>query len=131
MMSEVEYQRAARQEAHDADVKATLDPLMGHVNGGLSADDIGRYLMNEHPTLAGQLAKGVALGIIRRTMRDEKWRPFDKTWERGRACTESTGKVIEIGQGEVLILPPHHEHDGRFSCETIVGAELVARQAFI
>jgi hypothetical protein len=104
------------------EVEAAMEPVMKLVNGSsVGPDDIARFIMNEHPTLVGQLVKGVALGVMRRTMYDSNWKPYDPTIGKGRrmACLERLDK------------PEHPEHDGRFSCDTVIGAELMARQGFI
>jgi hypothetical protein len=111
--AQAEERRVMRRQ-HTTEV---MDPILREVNsmgGGVSPDDIADYLMHEHPTLTGQLAKGVALGIMRHATRNPEWRPGDR-WTTD----------CPIG-GE-----PHPIHDGRIDCRTVIGADLMARQSFI
>ena len=115
-----------------------VDQLGRFANGMQSeqADAFATALANEHPTLAGQIAKVVALGIMRRAMYDPSWKPYDRTTTGDKArrvcAVHLPGRLLELGgQGDALRLPEHPEHDGRFSCELVVGSELASRQFFV
>lgn len=112
--------RKAQNVANDA-----VAALSDAINGRTNADALANALMHEHPTLLGQIAKAVGIGVMRRTVRDETWRPFDTTVggpERIRACS-----LPAIGINNTQ----HPEHDGRLDCATVIGADLMARQSFI
>jgi hypothetical protein len=115
-----------RQRDIETTARQWVDQLGHFVNGMQSdqADAFATALANTHPTLLGQIAKAVAIGVMRRTMYDPEWRPWDSTSKRPR-CTIAGGMV----SGSNVL--PHPEHDGRLSCNTVVGAELMARQQFI
>ena len=113
-----EYRKGVRQREIEATAKQWVDQLGHFVNGMQSdqADAFATALSNEHPTLLAQIAKAVAIGVMRRATYDPTWRPFDGY---DRACTEGGSK------------PVHAQHDGRLSCDTVIGAELMSRQFYI
>jgi hypothetical protein len=112
----------------DANVKwdavVTADELvekLAHFANGMSqeqANALAVALAHTHPTLLGQIAKTVAVGVMRRATRDIRWRPFDG-YADADACQEPNLK------------PRHAAHDGRLSCDTVIGAELMAHQQYI
>lgn len=121
---------ARRQYAQRKAIEEALEALSRATNGG--SGDASRVIADElariHPTLSGQIAKGIAIGIIRRSLREE-WSPFGDT---GRPCPESGRHVVYgIGGGQDVPLPVHADHDGRHSCELVIGAEWMARQGYI
>lgn len=112
-------------QAYEAEQQAKIDmDTLSHRVNGMSHVYIDAYanaLANEHPTLSGQMAKAFAIGIVRRAVRDEAWKPWD-TWER--TCPiERTGMRSELTE--------HPDHDGRHSCELVAGAVLMARQFYV
>lgn len=109
--------------------EAVLDDVYRDLNRGSQSVDYANVIVREHPTLTGKLAKAVGLGIMRHTMRDLTWRAFDKTTDVP-TCGAS-GQTVELGNGERFALPKHPVHDGRWDCQTVFAAELLARQSFI
>jgi hypothetical protein len=127
---------------------AQLESLLSDfVNVGFGRE-IGAFanaLAIEHPTLVGQIAKAVGLGVMRRTL-GTAWGPADRTWyESGEAnalgfrepqfivrgrCSGAEG-VHPLYGSQMTPTADHPTHDGRLECQTIVGAELMARQALI
>lgn len=104
-----------------------LAPVISGINAMSSSagDALALAVMREHPTLAGQLGRGVALGIMRAVMGNPDWKPYDSTIRKQpedppmhRACM-------------IPSVLSHPDHDGRFSCELVIGAELMARQGFV
>lgn len=97
--------------------------LSAFVNGSRhSASDFSDAVANDHPTLVGQMAKAMAIGVMRRATYNPEWRPYDPLWtEDNRICDVDT-------KGE---FPKHAFHDGRLDCATIIGASLMARQSYI
>jgi hypothetical protein len=109
----------------EARAKALVDHI-GHFVNGMSSDQADAFataLANEHPTLLGQIAKAVGIGVMRRATH-EHWRPFD-AYER--SCRQSHMIYSGFPQG----VPAHADHDGRLDCTTVIGAELMARQSYI
>ncbi len=107
--------------------------LASMVNGGRveTVEGFANALSNDHPTLSGQIARAVALGIMRRCRYDPTWRAFDPLWKEGDPiCTEpmATRSSEEFGGSP---LPKHGVHDGRLDCTTVIGAALLARQSCI
>lgn len=131
---------AARDEArkHDAEkaAQALVDQLGKFVNtmNDVQFDAFATALANEHPTLLGQIAKGVGLGIMRRATRDPHFRPFGISVEPGDPlCRVHEGRdhYVTLGvRGGQFAMPPHREHDGRLDCATVIGAEMLAWQSF-
>lgn len=115
-MGYVDNSETSIAEAWDALSRATN-------RGGRRA--IPAEAMREHPTLLGQIAKGVAIGVVRRSERDEEWKPWDGFDQlcripRGVNYAEFSDKAWE-----------HPDHDGRLDCATVVGAVLMSRQSYI
>lgn len=105
-----------------AKVETAYKAISDAINGGGygdAKDMLANLVANEHPTLSGQLAKAVALGIMRRSVRDETFRAFD-TWER-----DCTVKPVSADN------PPHPDHDGRHSCVLVIGSMLAAQQFYV
>jgi hypothetical protein len=118
---ETPHERQARREWEAEQKAKELVEQLGRFVNGMSSegkDAFATALANEHPTLLGQIAKAVGIGVMRRAEYDPKWQPFEQGI-RAR-CRLGTQTAI-----------PHPEHDGRLDCTTIVGAELMARQSFI
>lgn len=123
-MGECPVLRAAERKVVAEEAADALVKQLGHFVNGMSheqADAFATALANEHPTLLGQIAKAVGIGVMRRAVYDPAWKPFDK-YER---------KCPGFGFGPYEKKPEHAEHDGRLSCDTVIGAELMAHQAFI
>jgi len=90
-----------------------------HFANGMSREQqqaFAEALASDHPTLIGQVAKVVALGVMMRATRNPEYRPYDTIED---ACTVSLDNAS------------HPSHDGRLDCNTIIGAGLMARQSFI
>ena len=102
-------------------VKAAFKVISDAINGGWgdAKDFLAIEVANEHPTLSGQLAKAVATGIMRRSVRDPEWKN-GMGWERD--CTERPVSVEN---------PPHPDHDGRHSCQLVIGSMLAAQQWYV
>lgn len=113
-----ETRRHAERVAQARDAFKVLSDI---INGGSSegVDIIATLVANEHPTLSGQFVKAGALGIMRRSVRDLSFRPFD-SWEVD--CREKPMSADN---------PPHPEHDGRHTCHLVIGSMLAAQQALI
>ena len=115
---------AERRKAKAEAEAAELVNHLGHFVNGMSheqADAFATALANEHPTLLGQIAKSVGIGVMRRATYDPEYKAFAK-YER---------KCPGFGFGPYEKKPEHAEHDGRLSCDTVIGAELMAHQSFI
>jgi len=112
-----------RKAKAEAKATALVEDLSHFVNGmnHEESDAFATALANEHPTLLGQIAKAVGIGVMRRATYDPEYKPFGK-YER--VCSISFHD--DLGHDV-----PHADHDGRLSCATVVGAELMARQSFI
>lgn len=117
------------QKAGETAIKVheAFDAISRAVNGGWgdAKDMLAMEVANEHPTLAGQIAKAVAIGIVRRAERDPEWKPWDRFDQlcripRNVNYSEFSDKAWE-----------HPDHDGRIDCSTVVGSILVARQSYI
>lgn len=122
-MSEYKSAEVRQYEAEQA-AQALVDQITRFVNvmgADVERDAFATCLANTHPTLLGQIAKAVGIGVMRRAVRDPEWRPFDK-YEQ----TCSNGFPSPYGENV-----RHSGHDGRLDCNTIIGAELLARQSFI
>ena len=104
--------------------------LADHINCFSENDDLINALANEHPTLLGQIAKAVGIAVMRRAVRDEKWRPFDRTTRAGYDCVP-VENVESWWGSEHFLMPIHTQHDGRLDCQTVIGAELMSRQSLI
>jgi hypothetical protein len=106
-----------------AKAEALVEQLGRFVNGmnHEESDAFATALANEHPTLLGQIAKAVGIGVMRRSVYDPTWKPYDR-YPRGcpTAFHDDSGNSVY-----------HSDHDGRLSCATVVGAELMARQSYI
>jgi hypothetical protein len=96
------------------------------VNGQFSYDDLADALTAEHPTLLGQIAKGVGTGVVRRSDYNPAWKPWDG-FTRPLCTIERNVNYIDFTDASW----EHPEHDGRLDCSTIVGAILMARQSYI
>lgn len=117
-----EMARARRDHQAEEKAKALVEQLGKFVNGmqDVEADAFATALANEHPTLLGQIAKAVGIGVMRRSVYDPAWKPYD-SYDRGcMDYRDPEGNPIR-----------HAMHDGRLSCTTVVGAELMARQGYI
>lgn len=111
-----------RTEAAEAAVKN----LSNAVNGGADRDAIATAISGEHPTLAGQIAKAVGIGIVRRADYNPTWKPWDR-FSRP-LCTLPRGVNYSAFSDEAWA---HPDHDGRLDCSTVVGALLMARQSYV
>lgn|SRR5574340_349175 len=114
---------AEQESRHDQQVRkaaTAVHDLFAYVNGIGDVDALADAIASEHPTLIGQLAKAVGIGVMRRTLRDSTWQPYDRT----------TGEP-DCREGYQAGKPLHPSHDGRLDCDTIVGATYIARQSFI
>lgn len=110
----------ARRDAEtERKVEEAFDTLISAINGGLGKSSLANLVARQHPTLSGQLAKFVALGIMRRSTRNENFRAFD-SWEMDCRVKPFTADN-----------PPHPDHDGRHDCQTVIGAMLMAGQSYI
>ena len=105
---------------HDA-VTAAFEAISKAVNGGYGdgGDMLANLIANEHPTLSGIIAKSVALGIMRRAVRDLEFKPFGQ-WDRD--C-----QLYPMSADN----PPHPDHDGRHSCKLVIGSMLAAQQFYV
>lgn len=122
MMNEFERQLAAEK---------AVDALSREVNSFSNGwDDLGTAFANIHPTLLGQIAKAVAVGVMRRTVRDPEWKPFDRVKD-AMLCDEGQTSFRFGTEATLVSMPAHAVHDGRLNCTTVIGAELMARQSFI
>jgi hypothetical protein len=121
-MTDYAYEAAVRQLRDEQEAKELVDRLGRFVNGMSreKADAFATAIANEHPTLLGQIAKFVAVGVMRRATYTD-WNPYDR-YER--SCQEGfpspTGERVR-----------HADHDGRLSCETVIGAEQMAKQFYL
>jgi len=95
----------------------------------LYGETVAEALSHEHPTLLGQVAKFVGIGVMRRTIRGP-WKPFSPKPADILWCNRENVTTI-LGTDVRLDSIPHPEHDGRLDCSTIIGAELIARQSLI
>jgi hypothetical protein len=117
------YEQARREAEIEREAKGLVEQLGRFANGmsGAQRDAFSNALANQHPTLIGQLAKAVGVGVVRRAQYDPEWKPFDPIRTEGhRLCTVRPD----------LNLEPHDDHDGRLDCTTVVGARLMAQQSF-
>lgn len=113
----------ARKRVEDA-----FEVVSKAINGGYGSAIyfLADALSNDHPTLAGQFAKAVGIGIVRRADYNPEWKPWDTytrplcTIPHGVNYAEFSDKAWE-----------HPDHDGRLDCSTVVGAILMARQSYI
>jgi hypothetical protein len=125
----------AERHKYEAEQKAQalVKELTRFVNGMSreESDAFSTALANDHPTLIGQVAKAVGIGVMRRVMYDPEWKAYDDTIADRRQCAQRWVFVNVGATGPKGIEVPHTEHDGRLSCETVIGAELMARQGFI
>ena len=96
------------------------------INGAFGYKDLGLALANEHPTLLGQIAKGVGLGVVQRSDYNPDWKPWDG-FTRPLCKIERNANYIDFTDASW----EHPEHDGRLDCSTIVGALLMARQSYV
>src|SRR4029079_4494000 len=108
-------------------VSEAFETISRAINGGWgdAKGMLSNEVANEHPTLAGQLAKAVAIGIVRRAVRDPKWKPFDGFDQLCHIPRNSNYNAFSM---ESWV---HPDHDGRIDCSTVVGAILMARQSYI
>lgn len=115
-----DIERARADAAAEQAIKDAYRVLHNAINGSrIDARNIlANLVADEHPTLSGQFGKAVALGIMRRSVREE-FRPFD-SWEHD--CREKPFTADN---------PPHPEHDGRHSCQLVIGAMLMAQQFYV
>jgi hypothetical protein len=118
------YERCAtcdKVRATQERVEAAFKVVSDAINGGYgdAKDMLANLVANEHPTLSGQFAKAVALGIMRRSVRDETFRPFD-SWDRDCQLYPMSAEN-----------PPHPDHDGRHSCKLVIGSMLAAQQFYV
>jgi hypothetical protein len=117
---------------HEAEKKIedAFEIISRGVNGGWGdvKGKLAELIANEHPTLSGQIAKAVAIGIMHRAVYDPAWKPYDKY---DRYCTNPQPTNLIFGDGTGVTMPQHADHDGRFSCELVIGAELMARQWYV
>jgi len=127
---------ARRAEAARLEAQALVDAL-GHFANGMSgqkAEAFADALANEHPTLLGQIAKYVGIGVMRRATRDPLWKPYASGPLPGdtslRQCVDGQRRDVRT-MFDLFMDPKHCEHDGRLDCDTVVGAELMARQSFV
>jgi hypothetical protein len=116
-------EKARRQQALEKEAEALVASLTKFVNGMSreATDALATALANEHPTLSGQVAKAVGMGIIRRSTRNPDWKPGQPT-----VGGESGVRYCESSQPAI-----HPEHDGRHTCETVVGAYWMSHQPLI
>ena len=114
---------ARRQYDAEQKAKKMVDELGHFVNGmhDVEADEFANALANEHPTLLGQIAKAVGIGVMRRATHTG-WRPFAEL-DESLVCPMQVDYAGNFAR--------HAAHDGRLDCTTVIGAELMARQSFI
>lgn len=98
-----------------------VDQLSHLVNGSVDIDALASLLANEHPTLLGQIAKAVAIGVVRRADYNPAWKPFEDF--KSPACT--------LYPDHRPAFEAHPDHDGRLSCELVVGSLHAARQFYV
>ncbi len=118
--TETDRVREARARVTRARAETLVQDLGSFCNA-MSGDQIDAFataLAAEHPTIVGQIAKAVGMGVMRRATREPGWKPYDPM----AATTPRCG--IEGATD-------HAVHDGRLNCSTVRGAELMARQSFI
>ena len=113
------------------DATAAIDVMANVTNGHVGLDEVATAIMNEHPTRVGQIAKAVAIGIMRRATNNPAWKPFDNYGAAKLCDIEQALRPVAFGDGDSISLPAHPRHDGRWDCTTVVAAELMARQSFI
>lgn len=92
-------------------------------------DKVAEAIRHEHPTLIGQMAKAVAVGVMRRTLR-ETWKPYG-VFPKGTVYCNLQPHGSIPGTDYPLAKVFHPEHDGRLDCSTVIAAELMARQSLI
>ncbi len=110
-----------------ADVaQGVVDALSAGINGAFGYTDLARALGDEHPTLLGQIAKGVGVAVVRRAEYDPDWKPWGK-FSRLLCAIDRNANYIDFTDAAW----EHPEHDGRLDCSTVVGAILMARQSYI
>ena len=114
-----EQVRELRRLRAEQDAKVLVDQISHFVNG-MNHEQMNAFcnaLASEHPTLLGQIAKAVAVGVMRRALYNPEWKPFDRVIQKD-LCQENLRPGI----------PNHARHDGRLACYTVIGAELMAHQ---
>lgn len=120
-----EVRQEQRKYEAEQKAKALVDSLSSFINGVgiVGFDAFATALANEHPTLLGQIAKAVGIGVMRRALYDPEWKPFNSITPKDKSlCRDRYGDLRN---------PQHADHDGRLDCSTVIGAELMARQSFI
>lgn len=124
------YEAAVKTAETQTKVETAFEAISRAINGGYgdAKDMLALEVGNEHPTLSGQIAKAVAVGIMRRAVRDPEWKAFD-TYDQ--FCTVPQPTNLIFGDGTGVTMPRHAAHDGRHSCELVIGAELMARQWYV
>ena len=100
-----------------AEVHAAWEAISHAANVG-QGDELIDEVTGEHPTLTGQIGKAFAIGVMRHVLRDPTWKPYDGFGD-AFLCNKS------------LAQPTHPDHDGRWSCSFVVGAEQMARQHYL
>ena len=121
------YEAAVKTAETEKRVKDAFEAISRAINGGwgdaknMLANEVG----NENPTLSGQFAKAVAIGIVRRSERDPEWKPWGKF---ERLCTLPKGSNYADFSDKAW---EHPDHDGRHDCSLVVGAILMSRQSYI
>lgn len=102
----------------EAEAREAFATLSSIINAGSRAgsDLLADLIMHEHPTLSGYFARATALGIMRRSVREEDFKAFD-SWEGD----------CELSDPLSTDTPRHPMHDGRHSCRLVVGAMLMAQ----
>ena len=101
-------------QPREAEAREAFKTLSSVINAGSRAgsDLLADLVMHEHPTLSGYMARAVALGIMRRSVREEDFTAFQPF---GTPCTDTPS------------LEAHPIHDGRHSCRLVVGAMYLAQ----
>lgn len=105
------------------EAEKVVDQLSKLVNGAGSLDALATAFANEHPTLLGQMAKAMAMGVVRRADYNPGWKPYDGFTRP--LCT--LPEPPSAGDG----WEPHPEHDGRLSCALVAGAVVSAQQYYV
>lgn len=124
---DLEYQREKSRRERDEEVKvqAIMNDLARVVN--VMSSRTGQLIANaftlEHPTLSGQIARAIALGVMRHATREPEWMP-GMGWEV--SCMKDYWSPTGSG-GAVQ----HPSHDGRWVCSTVHGAMLMCQQPVI
>lgn len=118
-----EYTERRQRAADEA-----WESLSRAINGPVGYGEVANAILHEHPTLTGQIAKAVGVGLMRHATREPEWKPFEGY---GDSLMCQSHPEVVLGSGARWRLPDHPIHDGRFDCQTVVAAELMARQSFI